>query len=61
MEIVLIYPLFNVLSTGDCIDLSNACDGYPHCDDGSDESESQCKVVFLKSIFTWVLVKSMLS
>ena len=29
-------------SSGECVDLTQVCDGSPHCPDGSDEQEVQC-------------------
>ena len=30
-------------SSGECVPLSQVCDGTPHCGDGSDEHEVQCE------------------
>ena len=34
-------------SSGECVQLSQVCDGSPHCPDGSDEHEVQCAAVCL--------------
>ena len=39
--------IFYVCSSGECVSMENVCNGYADCEDGSDESETKCKVACL--------------
>ncbi len=39
-------------SSGECIGLSQACDGTPHCLDGSDEDADKCSTGRLMQLYT---------